>query len=96
MRDFLPLGTVVRLKVKNTVPVAIIGYFPIYNEKKYQYAGAILPIGYVAGSPVVVFDETQVEQIEFEGYDNGRMNFLSRLCGSVAEESNKAVKEQKN
>ena len=83
MMNLLPIGSVVRLEVKDAVPIAIIGYYPIVEEKRYDYCGVVLPIGFFKDGAVVTFDKSQVKTIEYRGYEDSKSNALYDIMTSI-------------
>lgn len=68
----LPLGTVVKAAGEE-VPVMIVGYGLMNSEDEttYDYAAVIFPVGLLPDK-MVLFNENQIEDIIFIGYQNVR------------------------
>ena len=68
--NYLPVGTLVRLKIKElNVYTVIVGYYP-QNEKGEQmdYVGINYPFGVMDNSSFLFFNEEGIGEIVQEGY----------------------------
>ena len=70
-KTFLPVGSVVVLK-EGTKKLMIIGFCVINNDdaKIYDYAGCMYPEGMVNPNEVYLFDNDQIDNVFFKGFEN--------------------------
>lgn len=70
--DFLPLGSVVKIRgsIRKTIIVAR-GLMSIVNEQPYffDYGGAVYPEG-IVGDQILYFNHCDIEEVIFKGYEN--------------------------
>ncbi len=68
--DYLPIGTAVKLKEGKTV--VIMGYFVTDEDVTdvYDYCGCLYPEGFDEVSDMFLFDEDQIDEVLYVGYDN--------------------------
>jgi hypothetical protein len=78
----LPLGSVVLLE-GGTKKVMIIGYCMKTKEepdKIYDYCGCVFPEGVLRSDITCVFDQKQIKEVCFSGYENEEAEtFLKRV-----------------
>ena len=87
MNDFLSVGSVVRLKKKNTVRISIVGYYPINNNNRYDYLGVVIPFGYMPEASMILFNHEEIEDIEFLGYKDKDFTVFEKVLMSVKSEN---------
>lgn len=89
MSNLLPLGTVVRAKIKEAViDLMIIGYYPV-DEKTgeiYNYTAIIYPMGMNLAVGTVLLAEENIEGIIQEGY-------TSKEYGAILDDYERMVNE---
>lgn len=70
--DFLPLGSVVKIRgsIRKTIIIAR-GLMTIVGDKAlfFDYGGAVYPEGLV-GDQVLYFNHCDIEEVIFKGYEN--------------------------
>ncbi|MBQ4528367.1 MAG: DUF4176 domain-containing protein [Clostridia bacterium] len=81
MNDFLPIGSVVKLKELKHF-VAICGYYPTYKDERKDYFGVLLPFGKSESNPMLYFYMDDIEEIVFEGYHDKSFNVTKVLLES--------------
>lgn len=93
MKNYLPLGSIVRLKGASK-KVMIYGRAQIAREsgKMYDYLACLYPQGFVKADLLLGFNEDQIEEVLFTGYADAeeeafvnRMNELISLREKPAE-----------
>lgn len=70
--NYLPIGSVVQLK-GGKKKVMISGFFSVANgedEKVYDYSGCIFPEGILNSNELCLFNNNQIEEIVFKGFEN--------------------------
>lgn len=86
-KNFLPVGSVVRLKDAK-MNIIVIGYTPIEKNKTeiWDYLGAMWPMGVISSDRNLLFNRDQIETIVFEGFSNDEeKDFRAKLEKAVAE-----------
>lgn len=101
--DFLPLGSVVKIRgsIKKTIIIAR-GLMTIMGEKAlfFDYGGAVYPEG-LMGDQIMYFNHNDIEEVIFTGFENEEntemVNYLNRWMGnSDAEKGNPYEINRKN
>ena len=67
--DFLPVGSIVKLKNQDEL-IMIITRTGIVEGKVIDYIGVLYPYGYIPSANAIYFNESDIEEIIFEGYIN--------------------------
>ena len=102
LKDLLPVGSVVRLK--NAVRKAVImGYMQQVNPKDspgrkpevYDYMAVPYPEGYLGKGTVFLFNEENIEEVCFSGYESKESKGYMELIGTVFDVAQKGVTEDK-
>lgn len=79
---YLPIGTVVRLH-GFTKKIMITGFRMIENNNEntvWDYSGCSFPEGIVSSTEAVLFNHSEIEKIEYNGYvDEEEKNFKQIL-----------------
>ena len=74
MDNLLTIGTVVQTKLtKNLIMIVGIKQHNKKDDKSYDYAGLPYPQGYVDSKTFVLFNNDDIEKVEFLGYVNAQM-----------------------
>ena len=103
MKDLLPVGSVVRLK--NAVRKAVImGYMQQVNPKDspgqkpevYDYMAVPYPEGYLGKGTVFLFNEENIEEVCFSGYESKESKGYMELVGTVFDAAQKGVTEDRD
>lgn len=83
-KEYLPIGSVVLLK--NGIRKAmVIGIMPIITDKtgeqrSYDYTGVIYPEGLLSIEASFVFNQDQITEVIFRGYENSeRADFIKKI-----------------
>ena len=82
MKDFLPVGSVVRLKgIEKRLVVAGVFQVEANDETKiHDYVGNPYPEGFLGREGNILFDEGDIEEVCFRGYeDEERTEFIKLL-----------------
>lgn len=91
-KKILPLGSVVLLN-GGTKKVMIIGYCmktPEKPNKIYDYCGCVFPEGVLRSDVTCVFDNEQIKEICFSGYENEETStFLNKVIALTSKEDKK-------
>ena len=102
LKDLLPVGSVVRLK--NAVRKAVImGYMQQVNPKDspgqkpevYDYMAVPYPEGYLGKGTVFLFNEENIEEVCFSGYESKESKGYMELIGTVFDAAQKGLTEDR-
>lgn len=81
-KNLLPIGSVVFLK-NGFKKVMVVGIKPINSEKPeeaYDYIGVLYPEGYISNNINFLFNNDDINDIVFRGYENReRKEFIDML-----------------
>ncbi|MBR3165720.1 MAG: DUF4176 domain-containing protein [Lachnospiraceae bacterium] len=101
MRELLPVGSVVRLK--NAVRKAVImgcmqqvtrGEGKGKAPEVYDYMAVPFPEGYLGKGTVFLFNEEDIEEVCFTGYENSESKGYMELIGTVFDAAQKGAGER--
>ena len=72
-KDFLPVGTVVKLRLEDRM-FMIVGYYGTNKttKKVYDYIGVYYPFGFEGEENLLTFNRSYVKEILHMGYENER------------------------
>jgi len=72
-KDFLPVGTVVKLRFENRM-FMIVGYFGNNNttKKPCDYIGVYYPFGFEGEKELLTFNREYVKEVLHMGYEDER------------------------
>jgi len=94
-KEFLPVGSVVKLKGLEK-RLVVFGIMPTTAEenKVHDYFACLYPEGILGEDSVFLFNSDEIEKVEFVGYtDSERQKFIDSLQKYVvAEEANNGEK----
>ena len=70
--EILPIGSVVLLKnsERKVMVMGLLQGNPEHLDKVYDYCGCIYPEGYMDANNIFLFDEEQIQEISFRGFDD--------------------------
>ncbi len=75
MKDILPLGSIVKMKARESAEVKVprimvIGRFLINGEtgEVCDYMGLAYPFGFQGTDAIIYFNEDSIDEVVFEGY----------------------------
>lgn len=91
--DFLPVGSVVRLKNAKR-NVVVIGYSIVEENsiKVWDYMGCPYPVGVVASDQNLLFNRGDIERVIFLGYsDPEDKNFRNQLKETMKRIKNNGI-----
>lgn len=94
-KDFLPIGTVVKL-ADSTALVMVAGYLPVaYSRPDYvwDYSGFKFPIGYTDDEGLYFFDHEQIETIYSYGYKDIEQEMFANQLDAARSHAEEAVKD---
>ncbi|UQS81669.1 DUF4176 domain-containing protein [Bombilactobacillus folatiphilus] len=80
----LPIGSVVTLKEDQQTPLMIVNRAALFEEKKgkvgyFDYSAVLYPNGLDENEEMCFFNQSDIEQILFEGYQNDEeQNFAAQ------------------
>ena len=86
-KEYLPIGSVVLLK-GGVKKLMVIGIMQAQSEKEgaedqvseFDYIGVLYPEGFVTMETMLLFNQDQVSDVVFRGYENPeRGDFVARL-----------------
>ena len=82
IHDLLPIGSVVRLQgAKKSIMIYGVKQWNTEQDREYDYIGVIYPEGNIGGTTQLMFNQEDVETVEFRGYETEeRKQFLDRLA----------------
>ena len=80
MKEFWPIGTVVKILEGEEAKFMIVGYFP-QNEKGEQrdYVSVRYPMGASNNNVYFFFNPEHIKEVIFEGYKSEEFNAFLRL-----------------
>lgn len=97
-KGFLPIGSVVLLK-GGTKRIMITGYCSIDNintEKVYDYTGCLFPEGILNSNELRLFDDSQIDSVEFRGFEDQEQIDFQKKLNEVMTEYNNGIEEVDN
>lgn len=70
MKEYLPVGSIVKL-IDNDRYIMIIGLMQTnaQTKERYDYTGTLYPMGYNPEADMYMFNETDIENIFYKGYE---------------------------
>jgi hypothetical protein len=96
-KEFLPIGSVVKLKgaQKNLM---VTGYLSIIPEtrEEFDYCGCLWPIGYLDSKTLTLFNKNAIEKVIHEGYSDAEQKEFSQKLIELSKEIEEKMKEEKN
>lgn len=100
MKALLPVGSIVRLK-KAVRKAAIMGYMQTIatpggsdrQKEIYDYMAVPYPEGFLGKGSVFLFNEEDIEEVCFRGYDSKESRGYMSLIGTVFDEAEKGLKD---
>ena len=101
MKALLPVGSVVRLK-KGVRKAAIMGYMQRISsgenkEKKadvYDYMAVPYPEGFLGKGSVFLFNEEDIEEVCFKGYESRESRGYMDLIGTLFDTAQKGTEQR--
>ena len=102
MKEYLPLGSIVKLK-NGSRKVLIYGRAQVAKAsgKQYDYLACPYPQGFLQSSMLLGFNHDQIEEVVFTGYADEeetawvqRMNELMKMREDAAAKTQEAQKEE--
>jgi len=93
IKNYLPLGSVVRLK-NGTRKLVIIGINQKgSDDKTYDYSSVLYPYGYLNSDELFLFNNSNIDEIIYKGYSDSELeNYYDDLVWSI----NKEKEEKEN
>lgn len=99
MKELLPVGSIVRLK-NAARKAAIMGYMqkvtskdsPGQGPKVFDYMAVPYPEGYLGKGTVFLFNEENIEEVCFRGYESRESRGYMSLVGTVFDTAEKGIK----
>lgn len=93
IKNYLPLGSVVRLK-NGTRKLVIIGINQKgSDDKTYDYSSVLYPYGYLNSDELFLFNNSNIDEIIYNGYSDSELeNYYDDLVWSI----NKEKEEKEN
>lgn len=78
--SLLPIGSVVAIREEGEIRLMILGYYPVdpENKKIFQYMGIPWPFGIADAFAAVLFDDDQISELVFRGYETAASRNLCR------------------
>lgn len=86
MSGLLPIGSVFRQKQEGTLPLIVIGYFPISNEDEhmYDYLVVLYPQGLIGENSALMINQEDVGEVLFRGFTDSAVEKMLSELGEVA------------
>ena len=69
-KKLLPLGSVFELNDNNQL-LMVVGYYPVFNNRSYDYLGTPYPQGMLEFPTLIPVDETDIRKTIYEGFVDG-------------------------
>lgn len=99
MKEFLPVGSIVRLK-NAARKAAIMGYMQKVTPKEgsndcsrvYDYMAVPYPEGYLGKGTVFLFNEENIEEVCFYGYESRESKGYMALVGAAFDAAEKGIR----
>ena len=88
MKDFLPVGSVVRLEDGKEL-IAIVGFAqaePGDDTPVYDYAGVPYPLGYLGPDDMLLFNSSDIEETLFTGFLNEKGKIFAGKIGEITQQ----------
>lgn len=87
IKNYLPLGSIVRLK-GGTRKLVIIGINQKgSDDKSYDYSSVLYPYGYLNADELFLFNNSNIEEIIYKGYSDKELeNYYEDLVWSIKKE----------
>lgn len=73
--EYLPIGSVVSIKGKK-IKFMIIGYFPVVENKKFDYFAVTYPYGILDTKKMYMFYSKDISNVFYKGYENEEFNSI--------------------
>ncbi|MDO5132772.1 MAG: DUF4176 domain-containing protein [Eubacteriales bacterium] len=94
MKELLPVGSIVKL-TGATKKAAIMGYFQKISSDGsrdvYDYMAVPYPEGFLGKGSVFLFNEEDIGEVCFRGYESNESRGYSELIGMIFEEARKGT-----
>lgn len=98
MKELLPVGSIVRLK-NAARKAAIMGYMqqaaskdsPDDQPRVYDYMAVPYPEGYLGKGTIFLFNEENIEEVCFHGYESRESKGYMSLVGTVFDAAEKGI-----
>lgn len=85
---FLPIGSIVLIKGAKK-KVMIMGYFPVYQDLRYDYSACAYPCGMISSKEIICFNGDNIELVYSYGYKNDEYESLrNKVIEKLGSESN--------
>lgn len=93
MNEYLPVGSVVLLNgaTKKTVIIGILQFNSEKQERVYDYLGVPYPEGYIGNGSSYLFNNSDIKEIIFRGYENEERQNMLELIKMMYQETEKVV-----
>lgn len=96
MKSVLTIGTVVKIKdTKKSVMIVGVKQINKKDKKLYDYIAVPYPEGFINAETFIVFDNKDIEDINYFGYLNSEMQVYLTKIKELQDKDNKS-KEMKN
>ena len=94
MKDLLPVGSIVLLKggVKKTVIIGVLQVSEENPEEMYDYIGVPYPEGYLGEDNACLFQQENINDVIFRGYENPEREEMLKLFDIVLESAREQLK----
>ena len=87
-KKYLPIGSICLLKGDKELTM-VTGYFGVVQDEKprvYDYIGTMYPIGLISESRSYLFNNDQIQELVFKGYENETYHELMTQIEGVSKE----------
>ncbi len=84
MNKYHDIGTIVKIK-KCNVYIMICGFKSIDSKSKktYDYLGCIYPMGITKPEQLILFNNNQIEEIVYKGFDDDRGKKFKKILDLI-------------
>ena len=94
MKEYLPIGSVVNVKLAGDMNFMIVGLLAENsNKERRDYVAVRYPVGILDNSKFYFIDHEDISKIVFRGYDNEDHKSYVELLNSMEKYLDKEVKE---
>lgn len=96
IEKILPIGSVVKMKDsdKKMMITGILQVDEINKHGRYDYVGVLYPVGHVSRISNVGFDQNDIDEVVFRGYEDKEREDYLQLIEKIYKKCEESVKEQ--
>lgn len=101
MNEYYPIGTVVKLRLDDSLLIMIAGYLPKQKDSRpFDYFGVPFPFGMLDESKYICFDRNAIVEVVHKGYCDAEckkvLEGLSKFTDNLQTTAMRLVQEVQN